>query len=213
MLAVKKFLIYYQSNPHRRGELRSPKMPMSASELKNLDKNIARFKAQLANKRDTLVTIAPEEKVRLRQQIEDLREQIRDLEQEQWQLIGQMTGDLAITNEEAEPIVAELVTEVESVKQQPDQFSPEILGLLQQILAKLNAPNTPAAAKLKAAISTLPPFVSLTYEAELDTESTFRTYFPTFNRYLKEVKERLKKLFLTIYPIVVSRNLWDEPRF
>ena len=193
MLAVKKFLIYYQSNPHRRGELRSPKMPMSASELKNLDKNIARFKAQLANKRDTLVTIAPEEKVRLRQQIEDLREQIRDLEQEQWQLISQMTGDLAISNEEAEPIVAELVTEVESVKQQPDQFSPEILGLLQQILAKLNALNTPAAAKLKAAISTLPPFVSLTYEAELDTESTFRTYFPTFNRYLKGVKERLKK--------------------
>ena len=193
MLAVKKFLIYYQSNPHRRGELRSPKMPMSASELKNLDKNIARFKAQLANKRDTLVTIAPEEKVRLRQQIEDLREQIRDLEQEQWQLIGQMTGDLAITNEEAEPIVAELVTEVESVKKQPDQFSPEILELLQQILAKLNAPNTPAAAKLKAAISALPPFVSLTYEVELDTESTFRTYFPTFNRYLKEVKERLKK--------------------
>lgn len=193
MLAVKKFLIYYQSNPHRRGELRSPKMPMSASELKNLDKNIARFKAQLANKRDTLVTIAPEEKVRLRQQIEDLREQIRDLEQEQWQLISQMTGDLTITNEEAEPIVAELVTEVESVKKQPDQFSPEILELLQQILAKLNAPNTPAAAKLKAAISTLPPFVSLTYEAELDTESTFRTYFPTFNRYLKGVKERLKK--------------------
>jgi polyhydroxyalkanoate synthesis regulator phasin len=193
MLAVKKFLIYYQSNPHRRGELRSPKMPMSASELKNLDKNIVRLKAQLANKRDTLVTIAPEEKVRLQQQIEDLREQIRDLERDQWQLISQMTGDLAISNEEAEPIVAELVTEVESVKQQPDQLSPEILELLQQILAKLNAPNTPAAAKLKAAISTLPPFVSLTYEAELDTESTFRTYFPTFNRYLKGVKERLKK--------------------
>jgi ABC-type Zn uptake system ZnuABC Zn-binding protein ZnuA len=193
MLAVKKFLIYYQSNPHRRGELRSPKMPMSAAEFKSLDKNIDRLKAQLANKRDTLVTIAPEEKVRLQQQIEDLREQIRDLEQEQWQLISQMTGDLTITNEEAEPIVAELVTEVESVKKQPDQFSPEILELLQQILAKLNAPNTPAAAKLKAAISTLPPFVSLTYEAELDTESTFRTYFPTFNRYLKGVKERLKK--------------------
>jgi predicted nucleic acid-binding Zn-ribbon protein len=97
-------------------------MPMSAAEFKSLDKNIDRLKAQLANKRDTLVTIAPEEKVRLQQQIEDLREQIRDLEQEQWQLISQMTGDLTITNEEAEPIVAELVTEVESVKQQPDHF-------------------------------------------------------------------------------------------
>ncbi|BAG04226.1 hypothetical protein [Microcystis aeruginosa] len=58
---------------------------MSAAELKNLDKNIARLKEQLANKRDTLVTIAPEEKMRLKQQIEDLRKQIRDLEREQWQ--------------------------------------------------------------------------------------------------------------------------------
>lgn len=169
-------------------------MPMSAAELKNLDKNITRLKEQLANKRDTLVTIAPEEKVRVKQQIDDLREQIRDLERDQWQLISQMTGDLAISNEEAEPIVAELVTEVETVKQQPDQLSSEILGLLQQILAKLNAPNTPAAAKLKAAISALPPFVSLTYEAELDTENTFRTYFPTFNRYFMRVKDKLINL-------------------
>ena len=100
---------------------------------------------------------------------------------------------MTISNEEAEPIVAQLVTEVETVQQQPDQLSSEILALLQQILAKLNAPNTPAAAKLKAVISTLPPFVSLTYEAELDTESTFRRYFPTFNRYLRVVKEKLIK--------------------
>jgi polyhydroxyalkanoate synthesis regulator phasin len=169
-------------------------MPMSASEPKNLDKNIARLKAQLANKRDALVTIAPEEKERLRQQIEDLRGEIRDFEQEQWRLISQITEDLAINDEEAEPIVAALVTEVESVKQQqPDQLSSEILDLLQKILTKLNAPNTPAAAKLKAAISTLPPFVLLTYEVELDTESTFRTYFPTFNRYLRGVKDKLIK--------------------
>jgi hypothetical protein len=30
-------------------ELRSPKMPISAAELKNLDKNITRLKEQLAN--------------------------------------------------------------------------------------------------------------------------------------------------------------------
>ena len=33
----------------RRGELRSPKMSMSAAELKNLDKNITRLQGQLAN--------------------------------------------------------------------------------------------------------------------------------------------------------------------
>jgi hypothetical protein len=44
----------------------------------------------------------------------------------------------------------------------PDQLaSPQILELLNQILAKLNQPEGLAAAKLKAAISTIPPFVSL----------------------------------------------------
>jgi DNA repair exonuclease SbcCD ATPase subunit len=167
---------------------------MSAAELKNIEKNIARLKAQLANKRDTLVTIAPEEKERINQQIEDLREQIRGFEQDYWSLIAQEASDLPIPDTEAEPIVGELITEVQGITANPPQnISQEILGLLQQILAKLNQPNTPASAKLKAAISTFPPFVSLTYEAELDTENTLRTYFPTFNRYLTGVKERLKK--------------------
>ncbi|MFM7438633.1 MAG: hypothetical protein ACKO2V_08500, partial [Snowella sp.] len=48
------------------------------------------------------ITEKLEEKERLRQQMEDLREQIRDLERDQWQLISQMTGDLTISNEEAE---------------------------------------------------------------------------------------------------------------
>ncbi|MFM6405013.1 MAG: kinesin, partial [Microcystis sp.] len=61
---------------------------MSAGELQNLDKNIQRLKEQLAGKRDTLVTIAPEEQVRIKQQIEDLRRQIRNFEREKWDLIA-----------------------------------------------------------------------------------------------------------------------------
>ncbi len=57
---------------------------MSTSELQNLEKNIQRLKEQLAGKRDTLTTIAPEEKVRIGQQLEDLRLEIRELEREKW---------------------------------------------------------------------------------------------------------------------------------
>lgn len=68
-----------------------------------------------------------------------------------------------------------------------------MLNYLQQILAKLNEPAQPASAKLKAGLSALPPFVSLGYEVELDTETTFRRYFPTFGKLVKRVTQPAKK--------------------
>ena len=166
---------------------------MSAGELQNLDKNIQRLKEQLAGKRDILVTIGPEEQVRIKQQIEDLRRLIRDFEREKWDLVASESQEASFPD--AEVMVAEIVTELTAITKEPpsELASAQILELLNQILAKLNQPERSAAAKLKAAISTIPPFVSLTYEAELDTESTFKRYFPTFNRAIAGVKNRLKK--------------------
>jgi hypothetical protein len=166
---------------------------MSAGELQNLDKNIQRLKEQLAGKRDILVTIGPEEQVRIKQQIEDLRRLIRDFEREKWDLVASDSQEASFPD--AEVMVAEIVTELTAITKEPppELASAQILELLNQILAKLNQPERSAAAKLKAAISTIPPFVSLTYEAELDTESTFKRYFPTFNRAIAGVKNRLKK--------------------
>mgnify|MGYP006200406293 FL=1 len=166
---------------------------MSAGELQNLDKNIQRLKEQLAGKRDILVIIGPEEQVRIKQQIEDLRRLIRDFEREKWDLIASESQEASFPD--AEVMVAEIVTELTAITKEPppELASAQILELLNQILAKLNQPERSAAAKLKAAISTIPPFVSLTYEAELDTESTFKRYFPRFNCVIAGVKNRLKK--------------------
>ena len=166
---------------------------MAPDELQNLEDNIQCLKQQLAGKRNTLVTIAPEEQVRIEQQIEDLRRKIRDFEREKWDLIASDSQEASFPD--AEVMVAAIITEVTAITTEPpDQLaSPQILELLNQILAKLNQPERSAAAKLKAALSTIPPFVSFTYEAELDTESTFRRYFPTFNRAIAGVKNRLKK--------------------
>ncbi|MDB9395585.1 hypothetical protein [Microcystis aeruginosa] len=134
---------------------------MSAGELQNLEDNIQRLKQQLAGKRNTLVTIAPEEQVRIEQQIEDLRRLIRDFEREKWDLVASESQEASFPD--AEVMVAEIITEVTAITTEPpDQLaSPQILELLNQILAKLNQPEGLAAAKLKAAISTIPPFVSL----------------------------------------------------
>ena len=163
---------------------------MSAKDLEQLEDDIKLLRDQLAGKRRTLVTIAPEEQVRIEQQIGELRKKIRNFEQEKWDLIAQLTSTSDIANDEAEAIVAEIVADVANP---PDDVSADILALLQNILAKLNEPDKNAAAKLKGAISLFPPFVSVIYEAELDTESTVRKYLPTFSKWTDKVRDRLKK--------------------
>jgi predicted nucleic acid-binding Zn-ribbon protein len=134
---------------------------MATDELQNLEDNIQRLKQQLAGKRDTLVKIAPEEEVRIKQQIEDLRRKIRDFEREKWDLVASDSQEASFPD--AEVMVAEIVTELTAITKEPppELASAQILELLNQILAKLNQPERSAAAKLKAALSTIPPFVSL----------------------------------------------------
>ncbi|MDB9424764.1 hypothetical protein PN437_07575 [Microcystis aeruginosa CS-564/01] len=131
---------------------------MSAGELQNLDKNIQRLKEQLAGKRDILVIIGPEEQVRIKQQIEDLLRLIRDFEREKWDLVASESQEASFPD--AEVMVAEIVTELTAITTEPppELASVQILESLNQILAKLNQPERSAAAKLKAAISTIPPF-------------------------------------------------------
>lgn len=81
---------------------------MSAGELQNLDKNIQRLQEQLAGKRDTLVTIAPEEQVRIKQQIEDLRQKIRDFEREKWDLIASESQEASFPDAEVMVLEAKL---------------------------------------------------------------------------------------------------------
>jgi len=166
---------------------------MATDELQNLDKNIQRLKEQLAGIRDAWTGARPEDKVLLQQRINDKRIEIKELEREKWDLIASESQEASFPD--AEVMVAEIVTEVTAITTEPppELASAQILESLNQILAKLNQPERSAAAKLKAALSTIPPFVSLTYEAELDTESTFKRYFPTFNRVIAGVKNRLKK--------------------
>jgi len=167
---------------------------MSIEDFDQLEEDIKLLYGQLAGKRRTLVTIAPEEQVRIEQQIAELRRKIRNFEQQKWDLLAEIAKGEAIADNEAQIIIAEIVAEEGAIAANPpDDASAEVLELLVKILGKLNEPDKPAAAKLKGAISMLPPFVSLTYEAELDTENTVRKYFPTFGRWTKEAVSRLKK--------------------
>ena len=168
---------------------------MSAKDLERLEKNIEKLREQIAGAQEAFVLAERLDKTRIKQVITALREEMRDFEQQKWVLIAEMARDSIIADDEADVIVAEIVTTEGAIAANPpDDASAEVLALLQKILTKINEQDKTAAAKLKGAFSLFPPFMSLTYEAELDTENTFKKYFPTFSSWIKkEAVERLKK--------------------
>lgn len=156
---------------------------MTKERLIQLERSINRLWEQIANKENTLVTIAPEEKIRIKQQIEDLRSELRPFEQEFWLLLSNDSTSLDFSEKDAENAVSEAIVQVEQIQAfQPNAYSREIFESLSEIREKLNSPGVPASAKLKGVISSIPPFIGISYEAELDTETFLRRNFPTFRR-------------------------------
>lgn len=162
---------------------------MSNERIRQVEKNLKRLRDQLAGKEDTLTTIAPEERVRIKQQISDLKLEIKPFEEEYWQLLATRSTEVEIAEPEAEIVVAELVEQVGQL-QTSSLYPDELLQILQKIYIEVSKPGTPAAAKLKGAVSMFPPFVSLGYEAEIDTENFFRTHLPTFTKWCKALAKK-----------------------
>lgn len=123
------------------------------------------------------------EKFDIKAQIKnDILPRIRQYEREYWNILAQEAPSCEVIEKQAHNAIVEVVTEVELIQIQPNKYSDELMQKLQEILDKLNEPQTPAAAKLKAALPLVPLIMS--YEVELDTEIS-----------LKRVFDRIKKLF------------------
>jgi len=162
---------------------------MSSDRLRQVEKNLTRLRKQLAGKEDTLTTIAPEERVRIKLQITDLKAEMQPFEIEYWQILADESATTIISEPAPEVVVAEIVEQVGQL-QTSQQYPDEVLEWLQKIHAEVSKPGTPAAAKLKGALSLMPPFVNVSYEAELDTENFVRTHFPTFTKWSKALAKK-----------------------
>ncbi|MEP0872949.1 hypothetical protein NDA01_24335 [Trichocoleus desertorum AS-A10] len=175
---------------------------MLSDRLSQVEKSLTRLREQLAGKEDALTTIAPEERVRIKQQISDLKAEIKPFEEEYWQILTERAGSSEIADLEAEVVIAEIVERAEPL-QRNSQYSPEVLDLLQKIYIEVSKPETSAAAKLKGALSLLPPFISLSYEAEIDTENFLQTHFPTFRRWARSLAK--KKIIVPEHPSLAEQ--------
>lgn len=158
--------------------------PVIKNRLLQLHKNLQMLYEQLGSIEDYLITVEPGQRARIQQQKNDLLIQIRSFEEEYQQCMRLEVRSLTVPQEEAEVIVAELVDFTENISNNRRQYSDEVINLLQEIRNTLNQPNKPAVGKLKVAIPLF--FNILSYEVELDTESTLRRLFPTFSKLLKK---------------------------
>lgn len=160
---------------------------MNNDRLRQIEENLKLLREQQASlEREALLTTGlPKTQAEQRLRLE-IKPKIRDYEQEYWQILAENINQLAILEPEAEVAIAEIVESVAQIEvQQTDACSAEVLQILREIRDKMNQPGTTAAAKLKGVISSIPPFIGVSYEAELDTEAFFRKHFPTFTRVIK----------------------------
>ncbi|NEP63844.1 MAG: hypothetical protein F6K31_44295 [Symploca sp. SIO2G7] len=159
---------------------------MSSDRLRQVKRNLERLRQQVAGKEDTLTTIAPEERVRIKIQIADLKAEMQPFEEEYWQILAEQSETVDISEPAPEVVVAEIVEKTGQL-QTSQQCSDEVLELLKKIHAEVSQPEKTAAAKLKAVLSLMPPFVNLSCEMERDIEIErfLRTHLPTFTKWVE----------------------------
>jgi hypothetical protein len=164
---------------------------MASDRFSQLEKNLNRLYTQLGAAEDGVVgAISKVDKVKYQQEIDDdIRPQIRKFEEELFALLLQESREVTFGEVDAQATIDVIAQEVAQVKQQPE-LSQQVLEVLGRIEEKLNEPGVTADAKLKATLSTIPPFINLAYEGQIDTENFCRKYFPTFTRLIKGAKKK-----------------------
>jgi hypothetical protein len=159
---------------------------MNENRLNEIESYLQLLYEQRREKEEAIIIAPRGDKTILRQQLRlETLKPIRDYEQEYWQIVANQSNLVEIPEDEAKVVVAEFVEGVGQLRGE----NAEVIEYLQKILAKVEEPGPTAAAKLKAVVSSIPPFVGISYEAELDTENFLNRHFPTFMQAVQCLKK------------------------
>jgi len=167
---------------------------MLSDRLRQIEENLSLLQEQLGGMEKALIRAPEEEKPRIKQRIRDeIRLPMREYEQEYWQLIAENANQFVIPEADAEVAIAEIVEHVTQIEAQPlNPYSEEVLQILRDIRNKLTQPSSSASAKVKGVISTIPPFIGVAYEGELNLEKFFQQNFPTFTKLIRGATNKLR---------------------
>lgn len=164
---------------------------MSTNRLSQLEDQLTLLQEQLAGVEEAKILARLEDKPLLEQRIRKLKQEIRPIETEYWQTAARSANQLDIPEAEAEVAVGEIVEAVTELEAHPVAAYPdEMLQLLREIRDKLNAPGATASAKVKGMISSMPPFIGISFEPELDVEKFVQKNFPTFRKLIRSAAKK-----------------------
>jgi len=159
---------------------------MNKNRLNEIESNLKLLYGQKHGIEKALILAASEEKIRLEQKIQvEISPEIGKYEQEYWQIIANQSDLAEIPETEAEVVVAEFVKGVGQLQGE----NAEVIEYLQKILAKVEEPDSTAAAKLEAVISSIPPFVGISIRTELDLKNFLSRHFPTLMNAVQSLKK------------------------
>jgi len=160
---------------------------MNKNRLKDIDALLEQLYEQRREKEQAIITAPAGSKTILKQQLRsDILPFIQAYEQEYWQIVADQSNLAEIPEAQAEVVIAEFVEGVGKLQGENEK----IIEYLQKILAKVEEPGPTAAAKLKTVISAIPPFVGVSYEAELDTENFLNRHFPLLMKGVQRLKKQ-----------------------
>lgn len=128
---------------------------MNKNRLNEIESHLELLYEQRREKEEAIIVAARGDKTILKQQLRlEILKPIRDYEQEYWQIIAGQSNLVQISEADAEVVIAEFVEGVGQLREE----NAEVIEYLQKILAKVEEPGPTAAAKLKAVVSSIPPF-------------------------------------------------------
>ncbi|XZN97960.1 MAG: effector-associated domain EAD1-containing protein [Microcoleus sp.] len=110
--------------------------------------------------------------------------EFRVYETEYWQELAQKANSYTPEEVDARNVIVEVEAQVVRVIESQPNANDEFMRLLVEIRDNLKEPGTPATAKLKAALPLIPGILS--WELELDTESSLRNVFQPIKRMYKK---------------------------
>jgi hypothetical protein len=165
---------------------------MSSDRLREVEEYLKILRDQRRAEEQEILTTRGNARTQAEQRLRlQINPKLRQYEAEKyWLILANVPEEtaIAVANPAPEVVVAEIVEHTRQL-QTNQQYPDEVLEWLQRIYAEVSEKKT-AEAKLKGVLSLLPPFVSLSYEAELDTENFLQAHFPTFRRWSKALAKK-----------------------
>lgn len=141
-------------------------------------------------KKELVLSSGPTQKFESKQRIKrEVLPSIHQLETDYLDWLTQEAGAFDIPEQQASQAIAEVTPHIAEITTYGNNnYPPEVLEKLGEILTILNASDQSPGGKLKATLPILPPIVS--YEVEIDTQPSLRRIYQIITRPFKGKKKQ-----------------------